>query len=1048
MNKLRSIFPLFLCGFLLSAGPARSQSLRGSIVGRVMDASNKPLADADVVLVDEETDWQRTAKTSANGEFAATVLPAGTYRVEASIAGYRSSSRVVVLLVDQEIYITIPLLPARSVEHVEVSTESGLLNTESATVSTVIQNREILNLPLDGRNSFELALLVPGSVPAAQGSAGSVRGAFTFNMNGAREDANNFLLDGVIDEDPKLNGFAIAPPVDAVREYEVLSNAYDASFGRNVGAQVNVLLQSGTNKFHGTVYEFLRNAALDTTNYFAPPDEATPQDVRNQFGGSLGGPIRKDRTFFFVDYEGLRIREGITQTTNVPTALERVGNFSQSSLVPINLATGQPFPNSVIPPAQMSPVALAIAALYPLPNLPATEQNYVSSPTEKDRSDQFDLRLDHSLSKSSELSFHYCFSDADLFEPYGDTSSSPLVPGYGNNVPGRAQNVMLSETHIFSPNFLNEVRLGFDRVSLQVNQQNQNNNLNQAVGLPTPWMNPRDTGLTQIVVSGFSTLGDEINNPQQDTSNIYELTDNASWSHGGHLVKFGADLRLLQQNAFADVESRGLIDFSGFTGNALAEMLQDAPSYTLLAQLNNPQHLRSQSYNFYAQDQWRARPSFTLTLGLRYEYNTPAVDPHNRASIYDPYTHAIVAVGTNGVPRAGYYSDGNNFGPRVGVAWTPDAARKWVIRSGYGIYYDQSSLAPSQGLFFSPPYFNLQTFVPSPQFPIFLENPFPSNYPGFIPNAAFTFQRNLRTPYMQQWNFSVQRQLGSSSVAELAYVGTKGTKLITNRDINQANPSPQPINLRPVPQFADIDAYESRGNSSYNALQASFTQRLHAGLSAFASYTWSKSIDDASGFFSSAGDPNFPQNSNDPWAERGLSNFDISQRFTLAYCYDLPLPAKNALLRGWQTNGVWTFQTGQPFTVTLQPGVDNSNTGIPSIEFGVVDRPNLVGNAHLSNPGPDAWFNTSAFAISPYGTFGNAGRNILTGPGFSSVNVSVIKNTLIREGLNLQFRAEFFNLLNSPNFFLPDSFVGSPSFGRILAAGTPRRVQFGLKLLF
>jgi hypothetical protein len=1043
-----AILLLVLCGFLLSAGPASSQSLHGSIVGRVTDASNKPLANADVVLVDEETNRRRNAKTSANGEFAATLLPAGTYRVEASLTGYRNSSRAVALLVDQEIYIVIPMLPAKSFEHVEVSTAAGLLNTESATLSTVVQNRAILNLPLDGRNTFQLALLVPGAVPAAPGSAGSVRGAFTFNMNGAREDANNFLLDGVINEDPKLNGFAIAPPVDAVREYEVLTNSYDASFGRNAGAQVNVVLQSGTNKLHGTVYEFLRNAALDATNYFVPADEVAPQDVRNQFGASLGGPIRKDRTFFFVNYEGLRVREGITQTTNVPTALERVGNFSQSSLVPIDVLTGQPFPNSVIPSTQMSPVALAIAALYPLPNLPTVGQNYVSSPTEKNRGDQFDSRLDHSLSKASELSFHYCFSDNDLFEPFGDTSSSAFVPGYGNYVPGRAQNVMLSETHIFSPSFLNEVRLGFDRVSLQVNQQNQHNNLNQVVGMPTPWMNPRDTGLTQIVVSGFSTLGDEINNPQQNTSNIYELTDNASWTHGTHLVKFGADLRRLQQNAFADVESRGLIEFSGFTGNALAEMLQDVPSFTELAQLDNPQHLRSQSYNFYAQDEWRASPSLTLTLGLRYEYNTPAVDPRDRATIYDPYTHSIVAVGKNGIPRAGYYADGNNFGPRVGVAWTPDRARKWVIHSGYGIYYDQSALAPSQGLYFSPPYFNLQIFVPSAQFPIFLEDPFPSNYPGFIPSSAFTFQRNLRTPYVQQRNFSVERQLGSSSVVELAYVGTKGTKLIDNRDINQANPSPQPVNLRPVPQFADIDAYESRGNSSYNALQASFTQRLHAGLSAFASYTWSKSIDDGSSFFSSAGDPNFPQNSNNPGAERALSNFDISQRFTLAYSYDLPLPAKNVLLRGWQTNGLWTFQTGFPFTVTLLPGVDNSNTGIPSIQFGVVDRPNLVGNPHLSNPGPDAWFNIGAFAISPYGTFGNAGRNILTGPGFSSVDISAIKNTPLREGLTLQFRAEFFNLLNSPNFFLPDSFLGSPAFGRVLAAGTPRRLQFGLKLMF
>ena len=1046
VNKPRSILPLVLCGLLLSAWPARSQSLRGSIVGRVTDASKKPLPNADVVLVDEETNRKRTAKTSANGEFAASLLPAGRYYFETSAAGYRQFSCVVVLLINQEIHIEIPLLPEKAVERVEVSGEAGLLKTESATLSTVIQNREIRSLPLDGRNVYELTLLAPGLAPPAQGSAGSERGDFTFNVNGAREDANNYLLDGVFNGDPKLNGFAVSPPVDAVREYEVLTNAYDASFGRNVGGQINVVLQSGSNQLHGTAYEFLRNAVLDGTNYFAPKDTA-PKDIRNQFGASLGGPIRKDRTFFFVDYEGLRIREGITQTTNVPTSLERIGDFSQSSLVPIDVLTGQPFPNSMIPKARMSPVALAIAALYPLPNRSTPGQNFVGSPTEKDRADHFDVRLDHNLSTSSDLSFHYSLGDGDLFEPYGAAGSSASVPGYGNDVPRRVQNVMLSETHIFPPNLLNEARLGFNRVSLQVNQQNQHNNLNQAVGLPTAWMNPRDTGLSQIVVSGFPTLGDEINNPQRTTSDVYEFTDNANWTRGSHLFKFGTDLQRLQQNAFADVESRGLLEFLGFTGNALAEMLQDVPSFTALARLDNPQHLRTQSYNFYAQDSWRALPNLTLTLGLRYEYNTPAVDPRDRATIYDPSTQSIVPVGKNGIPRAGYYPDKNDFAPRLGVAWTPDTARKWVIRCGYGIYYDRSALAPSQGLYFSPPYFNLQVFVPSAQFPIFLENPFPSNYPGFIPTPAFTFQRNLRTPYMQQWNLSLERELGRSSVAELAYVGTKGTKLIANRDINQAKPSPQPVNPRPVPQFADIDAYESRGNSNYHALQAKFTQRLHAGLSALASYTWSKSIDDASGFFSSAGDPNFPQDSNNTRADRGLSSFDVRHRFTVAYSYDLPLPANKALLRGWQTNGVWTLQTGRPFTVTLLPGVDNSNTGIPSIQFGVVDRPNLVGNPHVSNPSADAWFNTSAFAMPPYGTFGNAGRNILTGPGFASVDVSAVKNTRIREGFTFQFRAEFFNLLNRPNFNLPDSFLGSPAFGRVLSAGTPRRVQLGLKLL-
>jgi len=1048
MKKFGSIVPVILCVLWTITPAVRAQSLRGSIVGRVTDAADNPLAGAEVTLLEEETHRQRSARTDADGRFDVTLLSPGRYRIEAGLAGYRKSTRIITLLVDQEVDIELPLLAERSSEQVKVTGEAGLVKTDSAILSTVIQSRDIRNLPLDGRNFYELTLLVPGSAPAAQGSAGSDRGDFTFNINGAREDANNYLLDGVFNGYPKLNGFAVTPPVDAVREYEVLTNAYDASFGRNIGGQVNVVLQSGTNRLHGTAYEFMRNAVLDGTNYFAPKDESSPKDIRNQFGATLGGPIRKDRSFFFVDYEGWRIREGITQTTNVPTLAERIGDFSHSSLVPIDLFTSAPFAGGVIPKNRLDPIALAIAALYPLPNRAVSGQNYVASPTQTDRNDHFDVRLDHQLSKSSELSFHYSFGGRDFFEPFGAPGSSASVPGYGNDVPRRSQNAMLSETHIFTPYFLNEVRLGFDRVSLKVNQQNQNNNLNKAVGLPTISTNARDAGLTEIVVSGFSGLGDELNNPQSDTNNTYQLTDSATWVRGSHMVKFGADIRRLQQNSFADVESRGLIEFVGFTGNALAEMLQDVPSVSAIARLDNPQHLRTQSYDFFVHDSWRARPNFTLTFGVRYEYNTPAVDPQDRASIYDPATRSIVPIGKNGVPRAGYNSDGNNFAPRLGIAWTPDKPRRWVLRTGYGIYYDQSALAPSEGLYFSPPYFNSQLFIPSAQFPILLENPFPSNYPGFIPNAAFTFQRDLRTPYMQQWNIGLQRQIGGSSVAELSYVGTKGTKLIDNRDINQAKPNPQQPNLRPVPQFADIDAYESRGNSQYNALQARFTQRLHAGLSALAAYTWSKSIDDASGFFSSAGDPNFPQDSNNTRGDRGLSNFDIRHRFTLSYSYDLHFPSKNILLRGWQTNGIWTFQTGRPFTVTLLPGTDNSNTGLPGIGYGVVDRPNVVGSPHISNPSPDRWFNPSAFVTPPYGTFGNAGRNILEGPGFSSVNVSLVKNTTIWEAATVQFRAEIFNLLNRANFGLPDAFVGSPSFGSIPTAGTPRRIQFGLKLLF
>ncbi len=594
MNFSRAILSCALLGVLFAALPASAQTVRGAIVGRVIDAASRPLGGVGLTLTDEETNRVRTSKTDSNGEFAVTLLPAGAYRVEADSAGFRKSTRKVTLLVDQEVNIEIPLLPEKSGEHIDVTAEAGLLKTESATLSTVIQNREILNLPLDGRNFYELTLLLPGSASAAQGSAGSDRGVFTFNINGAREDANNYLLDGVFNGDPKLNGFSVAPPVDAVREFEVLANSYDASFGRTVGGQVNVVLKSGSYQFHGTAYEFLRNAVLDGTNYFALKNEHAPQDIRNQYGATLGGPIRKDRTFFFLAYEGWRIREGITQTTNVPTALERTGNFSQSNLVPIDLFTFQPFPNSIIPKSRLDPTALAIAALYPLPNLSIPGQNYVGSPTQRDDNDQFDIRLDHNINKSSELSFHYSFGNRDYFEPFGAPGASAMIPGYGNDVPQRPQNVMLSETHIFSPSFVNELRLGYDRVSLSVNQQSLSGNTNQAVGLPSPWTNPRDNGLSEIVVDGFATLGNEINNPQRDTADVYEVVDTASWVHGRHQLKAGFDARVTQQNAFADEESRGLIAFTGFSGNALSEMLQDALSYSAAAHASNPQHLRTQ----------------------------------------------------------------------------------------------------------------------------------------------------------------------------------------------------------------------------------------------------------------------------------------------------------------------------------------------------------------------------------------------------------------------------------------------------------------------
>jgi hypothetical protein len=1068
------VFFSFVCLSSLALG----QNYRASVRGRVTDPQGASIAGARLNLVYQETNEARTATSNGHGDYVFSLVRPGVYRLEVEHQGFTKFIRTFDLSVNQELRLDVALtIGTVNVDDNMIVSSVAPLNYENAAMGAVIDNRQVTGLPLDGRNFLELSLLVPGSAPSAPGSAGSVRGDFAFTINGSREDANNFLLDGVYNVDPKLNTFGVKPPVDAIREFEVLTSTYDASLGRSAGAQVNVVLKSGTNRFHGTGYEFLRNQVLDARNFFAPADQPDPKYQRNQFGFSFGGPIIKDRTFFFGDYEGTRAREGITRLANVPTARERVGDFSQLPpsqwpLIP-GLAQPTPFPGGVIPQQALNPIGLKIAALYPLPNRNVPGQNFVSSPVQRDRNDLFDLRIDHTFSSASQFAARYSFTDRNLFEPFSGVTQV-FVPRYGNAVLRRGQNLMLNEHHIFSPRLVNDARLAFSRVGNQVLTENAGVSVNQQVGLPELSSNPRDFGLSFIRVTGYSPLGHEYNNPQNSATNVYQFLDTATYARGEHLLKFGFDFRYTQQNAFRDVQSRGLFTFPGqisftlpdgtptvfpfVTGNALANLLFGLPLVTGGARLDNAQHLRTKSYNTFVNDSYRITPRLTLSLGLRFEYNSPPVDTKDRANIYDPATGKLVQVGTNGIPRGGYEPDKNNFAPRLGLAWALGKDSTTVVRAGYGVYYDQSPLAPGEGLYFNAPYYDFRFYFQSAQAPLTLFNPFPFNTPSQSASSAFAYDRNLRTAYTQHWNLSVQHQLGNNTVAELAYVGSKGTKLLASRDINQPPARPQQPNLPRNPLFGEITQQESSAASNYHSLQARLQQRLAFGLSLLGSYTYGKSIDNASGVFSSTGDPNYPQNSFNLAAERGRSGFDVRHRFSLSYSYDLPFGKgkslvgnsglATALVSGWQTFGVITLQTGRPFTVALLPEFDNSNTGISNLGFLGNDRPNLVGQARLDDPTPDRWFNTAAFRIPPFGSFGNSGRNILDGPGFKNVNFSLVKNTAIKESFTVQFRTEFFNLFNHPNFGLPDNFVGSPSFGRVLSAESPRRIQFGLKLLF
>lgn len=1049
---------------LLWSASVCAQTYRGAVRGTVYDPNHAVIPGAQISLLDMANGSARAAVSDESGDYSISSLPPGVYRLTVEKTSFAKYHERIEVFVNQELRVDIALLVGNP-DTIEVdSTFDAVIKKDSASLGTVIENRQVAGLPLDGRNFYELSLLVPGAAPAAPGSAGSVRGDFAFSVNGAREDGNNFLLDGVYNVDPKLNTFGVRPPVDAIREFETLTSTYDAAFGRNPGAQINVILKSGSNDFHGSLFEFHRNAVLDARNFFASSGEPKPKYLRNQFGASIGGPIKRDRTFFFADYEGTRAREGITRITNVPTLLERAGNFSQSLFgTPIDPFTGQPFFGGVIPSMRINPVGQSILNRYPLPNRNVPLQNFVSSPTQRDRNDSFDARVDHRMGQKADFSFRYSCGNRDLFEPFTGPTFS-LVPGFGDRVKRRSQNAMGALTYVFTPTFINETRVAFSRVAASVTQEASRRNAD--VGLPVISPNVRDAGLSFITVTGLSPLGDEGNNPQNSVTNVYQVLDTASWVRGNHLIKFGGDLRVAQQNAFRDVESRGRLQFSPFaqlSGNAVADLLLGFPLLTSVARVDNPQHLRTQSYNFFVNDSFRVRPRLTLTLGLRYEYNSPPVDASDRANVYDVATRSLVRVGTNGVPRGGFNPDKNNLAPRVGFAWTVGNSQETVIRAGYGVYYDQSPLAPGEALYFNSPYFDNNIFFSLPGLPLTLSNPFPAFFPFPLPDSALAIQRDLRTAYMQHWNLNVQRQLGRNGVLEIAYVGSKGTKLLTARDINQPQPSALPPGLpfvpRPDPRFDDIDLLESRANSAYHALQARFQQRLSRGLSTLASYTWSKSIDDASNFFSSAGDPNFPQDSYNLRGERGRSNFDVRQRLSVSYSYDLPFGKGRAyladargwlgtLLSGWQSYGIVTLQSGRPFTVALLSEIDNSGTGRSILGFGANDRPNVVGDPTASAPSTERWFNTSAFAFPLPGTFGNAGRNILDGPGYHNVNVSLVKNTALSERFNLQFRAEAFNLFNHPNFNLPDNFLGSPTFGRITSARDPRHIQFGVKLLF
>ena len=1030
-----------IIAFLFASLALLAQVNTGSISGYVLDPSGKAIPGASVALEDTAHSLTRSTPSSPAGYYEFDGLPPAEYRLSVNAASFAPlTMQAIRIEVDQRVRLDLHTALAGRGEKIAVTSQTPATNNDSSELGAVLNQSLVEGLPLNERDFLQLALLLPGTTTPVEGSQLSTRGDFAMHANGGREENNNFLLDGVDNNDSDVRGYVLQPSVDAIQEFKIATNSYSAEYGVASAGQINIVTRSGSNEFHGSLYDYLRNRDLDARNFF--DGSVKPQFIRNQFGAALGGPVVKNSTFFFASYEGLQEGEGQTQLGTVPTLAVRSGDLSSLGTTVVDPFTGQPFPNNTIPASRISPYAADVLSLFPQPNLPGASGNYLSNPIENVKENEGTVRLDHRLSDNSQLTARYNYGSQNLFEPFAENQTE--LPGFGDYVFNRGHNALVQYLKTLSPRTINSVLVGFNRAVRQVFAQNYQTNVNALWGvdyLPTV---PRDYGYPGISVTGYSRVGDVASLPIDRADNTFQAADTLTLIRGAHSIKIGGELRALQLNGYVEVYARGSIDFTGaLTGTGIGDALLGLPTLDIQSKYTGPQTLRSKSWSGFVQDDWKVTRNLTLNLGLRYEYDSPATDPTNRMSTFDFATGQTEQVGTNGLSRSGTRAKEDDFAPRVGFAWSP--LKHTVIRGAYGIYYDSGMFVVNSSLYYNPPYFTISVYFPSATSLISLANPFAASN-GFVPPAALSFISPDFVPaYVQHWNFNIQQDLHRWGTLSVAYAASKGTDLPRSLDINQPYPGSSPIASRaPYPQYSNMLMTESGGNSEYQSLQVMFNRQLAARLQILASYTFSKSIDDTSAFLPTSADQNFPQDSHNYRLERALSSYDEPNRATIALLYRIP--GSSAWTRGFEASSIITAQSGQPFTPELS--TDNSNTGNTGGNFGI-DRPNVLFNPKLSNPTPQEWFNTAAFQIPPQYTWGDAGRNILRGPGLATVDLSLRRRFMLRERMNLTAEAQAFNLFNRANFNLPDAFADQPlTFGKIFSAQAPRQIQFALRLAF
>jgi outer membrane receptor protein involved in Fe transport len=1049
----------------------RAQQVTGDIVGTVLDATGSALPGAAVTVRNQGTEQTRVARSNGQGEFTFSMLQPGQYTVTVEAKGFKKSIQAnVPLSVGARFRVEAHMEVGQAVEQVEVTDVPPALQTDDSTLQSVVDSKLVEDLPLNGRNFVQLAQVVPGANEgpahgAASGGGGAdFRPSSSLVVNGAADVQNNYMLDGTDNNERLLGLLGVRPSIDAVSEVNVMTGQYTAELGRTAGGVVNVITKSGTDRLHGSLYEFLRNDLFDAKDYFAITGSKPPLK-QNQFGVSLGGPIRKGRTFFFGDFEGFRQNMGLTKLLTVPTAAERTFDFTDVGGGKLNTAT-------------LNPIALQYFKLYPAPSNANLANNYVAHPVRVQNSETFDVRADHRINDNNSMFVRYSYNNTHTvnpgFLPTTTVDGTSIVPDGGITAPELVQNVLGNFTHIFSPSLLLELKSAYTRIDLDTTLANNGKNLSTQFGLAGANYNSATTGLTLQQPAGYEPLGDASFNPNTTFDSTLQFMGALSYSKGKHSMKFGAAYIHSGANQFQNRWGLGWYMYVPAPPyfNSMIAFLNGAPFQLTRANLLQTQDLRTTEPDFYAQDNWRVTPKLTVTFGVRYSIFTPYTEANNGIDSFDPTTATLLVAGKNGVgATAGVTTDYYDFAPRVGFAWSPRTGT--AVRGGYGrSYYPDNT---GGGIYLKNQPF--EYYYASNPFSVSLSQPMPQPTVMATDQADLTgalsgVDKDFKASYADQLSLNVQQEF-HKFVATVGYVGVLTHRQAMDLQINQAPPaacppvpgppcyySRQPYNAQLPNVTNGISYQQTHGTSNYNGLQASVERQYNSGLMLNANYTWAHSLSDVLSFTGRSlaeGWGQVPQNLGwyNVWKqvharEYSNSDFDIRHRIAVQLAYALPFGksltgVEGMLVKGWHTNGMFVWQTGEPFTVTNSSPVSNTNDNPPNNG----DRPNWTGKWKASNPGINEWFDTTAFTTQANGTLGNEPRNMIYGPHFRHLDFSASKDFAIAESKFLQFRMESFNLTNTPNFDLPNAQMGNANFGTISATRfAPRQIQMALKLTF